>query len=108
MPSGTSVRSDYSRHKPHRKQINKFDRIRPILEQGVKNLIVPVYYGNDFIPERSGCFHPVIVMLDLTVLTAEFLIGPTISDLIAALQTHGRFSYVFLILHDANLERFTY
>ena len=108
MLSGTSVRSDYSRHKPHRKQINKFDRICSILEQGVKNLIVPVYYRYDLVLKRACSSRLAVVMPGLAILTAELLIGPAITDPVAAFKADRHFSYAFLILHNTNLASFIY
>ena len=104
MLSDTPVRSDYSGHESHSYQVYKLDRIYTIPQQSIKDFIVAVYNGYDFTFKRTRCPRLAVVMSGLAVLAAELLIGPAVTYLTAALKAYRHLSYLFLILHPANLE----
>ena len=104
MLAHASVRGDHPRHESHCLQIHQIYGISTFLQQRIKYIIVPAYDGNDLVPERTGRLCPGIMMFGFTVLTAESLIRPAVTYLIAALQADGHFPYVLLVLHSANLE----
>lgn len=104
--SSPSVRSHHPRNKSDCHQIHKIDRVRTFLKQSIQNFIISVNYGYDLALDCARGYRYAVMMSGLAVITAEFLICPSISDRASALQTKRRFSYVSLVLHNAKLKCF--
>ena len=106
MLSGTSVRSDHSRHESQCHKIHQISGIRPFPEQRVQDFVISVDQCDDLAFKGPCGYRQRVMMLGLAVITTEFLIRSSIADRTSALKAKGRFPYVFLVLHDAKMKCF--
>jgi hypothetical protein len=83
---------DHAWREPQSFQFYKFNSFHIRFQQAVKYLIIAGQGCKDASAIQSACLDLLIIVLDATIVTAEFLVGSAVTDPVSALKAHRHLS----------------